>query len=143
MSAALQVYYSSFDAAFYKLPPEVRTRIETQIDEMGRRPGRFPHHHLTGTNRYRLRAGDYRVIYQSKPFPAGSMVLAHDLDPSLAGKLRACTMSYAFSPQLEAAFQGADRYIPMNYQRDFDAVRQVANAAAVKSGGFDQKEKGK
>lgn len=63
MSAALQVYYSSFDAAFYKLPPEVRTRIETQIDEMGRRLGRFPHHHLTGTNRYRLRVGDYRVIY--------------------------------------------------------------------------------
>lgn len=63
MSAALQIYYTRFDAAFFKLPPLVQARIEGKIDEMGLRLARFPHHHLTGSSRYRLRVGDYRVIY--------------------------------------------------------------------------------
>jgi len=63
VSAALQVYYPKFDADFFKLPASVRERIEGKIDQMGLRLNRFPHHHLTGTNRYRLRVGDYRVIY--------------------------------------------------------------------------------
>jgi mRNA interferase RelE/StbE len=63
VSAALQVYYTRFDAAFFKLPPAVRTRIESRIDEMGLRLTTFPHHRLTGSTRYRLRVGDYRIIY--------------------------------------------------------------------------------
>lgn len=63
MSAALQVYYTRFDVAFFRLPQSVRDRIEAKIDEMGLRLHTFPHYHLTGSNRYRLRVGDYRVIY--------------------------------------------------------------------------------
>ena len=63
MSVALQIFYTRFDAAFFKLSPAVRSRIETKIDDMGRRLTQFPHHRLTGSNRYRLRVGDYRVIY--------------------------------------------------------------------------------
>ncbi len=63
MKAALQIYYTGFDSVFLKLPPELRTRIEAKIDDMGLRLEKFPHHHLTGSNRYRLRVGDYRVIY--------------------------------------------------------------------------------
>ena len=63
MSAPLQVYYTRFDAAFFKLPSPIRTRIESRIDEMGLRLATFPHHRLTGSNRYRLRVGDYRIIY--------------------------------------------------------------------------------
>jgi mRNA interferase RelE/StbE len=63
VSAAQQVYYSSFDAAFFKLPPQVRERVESRIDDMGLRLSTFPHHRLTGSNRHRLRVGDYRVIY--------------------------------------------------------------------------------
>ena len=63
VSAALQIYYSAFDAAFFKLPSSVRARIESRIDKMGCRLERFPHHRLTGSNRYRLRVGDYRIIY--------------------------------------------------------------------------------
>lgn len=63
MSAALQIYYTGFDAAFFKLPPDVRVRIETKIDDMGQRLESFPHHRLEGSTRCRLRAGDYRVIY--------------------------------------------------------------------------------
>jgi mRNA interferase RelE/StbE len=63
MSAALQVCHTPFDAAFLKLPPEIRARIEAKIDEMGLRLKTFPHHRLKGHDRYRLRVGDYRIIY--------------------------------------------------------------------------------
>lgn len=63
MSAALQIYYTRFDAAFFELPLQVRARIESKVDEMGLRLATFPHHRLAGSNRYRLRVGDYRIIY--------------------------------------------------------------------------------
>ena len=63
MSSALQVYYAAFDAVFFKLPPALRLRIEAKIDEVGSRLSSFPHERLKGSDRYRLRVGDYRVIY--------------------------------------------------------------------------------
>jgi mRNA interferase RelE/StbE len=63
VSAALQIYYTPFDAAFFKLPATIQKRIEAKIDEMGLRLSSFSHYHLTGSDRYRLRIGDYRVIY--------------------------------------------------------------------------------
>jgi mRNA interferase RelE/StbE len=63
MSAAEQVYYTIFDAEFFKLPTADRTRIETKIDEMGLRLKTFPHYRMKGHNRYRLRVGHHRIIY--------------------------------------------------------------------------------
>ena len=63
MSAATQVYYESFDAVFLKLPPSLRARVEARIDEFGLRLASYPHHRLKGSNRFRLRVGDYRIIY--------------------------------------------------------------------------------
>lgn len=63
MSAAEQVYYTGFDAVFFKFPPTIRARLETKIDEMGLRLKTFPHYRMKGQNRYRLRVGDYRIIY--------------------------------------------------------------------------------
>ncbi len=83
-------------------------------------------------NRGIVKVGDYRILYKSKPFPSGSMVMAHDLDPALAKVIRDCTLSYRFSPELMQAFKGSDRYLSLNYKQDFDAVRQVANAVAAK-----------
>ena len=64
MKAALQIYSRDFDADFFKLPSEVRTRIEVKIDRLGLMLDRFPHTRLTGIDSYRLRVGDYRVIYE-------------------------------------------------------------------------------
>jgi mRNA interferase RelE/StbE len=63
MAAATQIYYSAFDRAFFQLPDELRSRVENKIDELGLRLNSFPHDGLTGSNRYRLRVGDYRIIY--------------------------------------------------------------------------------
>jgi mRNA interferase RelE/StbE len=63
VSAATQVYYASFDAVFLKLPPTLRARVEAKIDEIGLRLASFPHHRLKGSNRFRARVGDYRIIY--------------------------------------------------------------------------------
>jgi len=63
VSAATQVYYASFDAVFLKLRRVLRTRVEAQIDEIGSRLASFPHHRLKGSNRFRARVGDYRIIY--------------------------------------------------------------------------------
>lgn len=63
MSRALQVFYSAFDDVFLKLPADVRHRIEAEIDNLGGRLGVFPHDRMTGGQRYRLRVGDYRIIY--------------------------------------------------------------------------------
>ncbi|HZV34600.1 MAG TPA: type II toxin-antitoxin system RelE/ParE family toxin [Verrucomicrobiae bacterium] len=64
MSKALQVYYTAFDHAFQKLPLEVKRRIEAKIDGMGTRLETYPHNRMTGTDTFRLRVGDYRVIYK-------------------------------------------------------------------------------
>lgn len=63
MSAATQVAYAAYDVDFFKLPPALQNRLQSKLDDMGRHLGTFPHHHLTGSDRYRLRVGDYRVIY--------------------------------------------------------------------------------
>ena len=63
MSAATQIYYETFDAAFLKLPPALRSRIEAAVDQIGARLASYPHHRLKGSSRFRARAGDYRIIY--------------------------------------------------------------------------------
>ena len=67
MSAATQVYYASFDAVFFKLSPALRVRVEASIDEIGSRLISYPHHRLKGSNRFRARVGDYRIIYVFDP----------------------------------------------------------------------------
>ena len=63
MSRALQVYYAAFDEVFLGLPDNMRRRIEAALDDMGLRLGAYPHYRMSGGNRYRLRVGDYRIIY--------------------------------------------------------------------------------
>ena len=64
MRQATEIYSREFDAIFQNLPPHVRAPIESKIREMGRRLEDFPHHRLQGRPEYRLRAGDYRVVYE-------------------------------------------------------------------------------
>lgn len=63
MNQATEIYSREFDAIFFKLPAAIRTRIITEIRDLGRRLDSFPHRRLQGRPEFRLRVGDYRVIY--------------------------------------------------------------------------------
>ena len=63
MSAATQVFYADFDTAFFALSPTVRAHIQSRINDIGSRLGSYPHHRLKGSDRFRARVGDYRIIY--------------------------------------------------------------------------------
>jgi len=62
-SRAQEIYAAEFDRIFFKLPEQVRARLEAKIAELGTKLNSFPHHRLKGSSDCRLRVGDYRVIY--------------------------------------------------------------------------------
>ena len=62
--AATRVHSPDFDADFSGLPDNVQRLVEHKLDEMGLRLADYPHHRLTGSAEYRLRVGDYRIIYE-------------------------------------------------------------------------------
>ena len=61
--AATQVFSREFDAALARIPANVSALILGKIAEMGQRLESFPHYRMTGRAEFRLRVGDYRVIY--------------------------------------------------------------------------------
>jgi mRNA-degrading endonuclease RelE of RelBE toxin-antitoxin system len=63
VTAALQSYSRDFDADFFKLPAAVQVRIESAIDHLGTALDTHRHHRMKGVEAFRLRVGDYRVIY--------------------------------------------------------------------------------
>ena len=62
--AATQVFAARFDKRFFSFPPGLQHLIESKIDDMGRRLGTFSHTRMRGVEAFRLRVGDYRVIYR-------------------------------------------------------------------------------
>lgn len=89
-----------------------------------------------------VKEGELRIVYTSKPFPAGSLAYAHDLSPALRDKILACTFQFRFPPDLVTAFRGPDRFVPLDYKRDFAPVRQVAEASgeAFNRAAFDKRK---
>jgi mRNA interferase RelE/StbE len=63
MPAATQVWSQTFSKAFEALPRGVRFRITEAVDSLGRKLALVAHQRLQGTDAFRLRVGDYRVIY--------------------------------------------------------------------------------
>jgi mRNA interferase RelE/StbE len=61
---ATEIYACEFDARLLVLPRGVRRRIEARIRDLGQRLGDFPHERLQGRPEFRLRVGDYRIIYR-------------------------------------------------------------------------------
>ncbi|MEN9559237.1 MAG: hypothetical protein RLZZ502_448 [Pseudomonadota bacterium] len=81
-----------------------------------------------------VKESDYRIIYRSKKFPTSSFAYAHDLHPKLVEKLLTCFYDYRFTGEMAKAFEGADRFFPVNYQTTWEVVRQVATASGESFG---------
>ena len=64
MAAALQIWSPTISKAFDNLPFGVREMVQRKIDEMGLRLENFPHKRLQGRPEFKLRVGDYRVLYE-------------------------------------------------------------------------------
>jgi mRNA-degrading endonuclease RelE of RelBE toxin-antitoxin system len=64
VAAALQIWSHTFSRAFGELPASVREATQRKIDEMGAHLETFPHQRLQGRAEYKLRVGDYRVLYE-------------------------------------------------------------------------------
>ena len=73
-----------------------------------------------------VKMADFRIIWKSRNFPPGGLLMAHDLAPALAQKIRECSFNFRYTPEMVKGFQGADRWVPVDYKRDWEIVRQVA-----------------
>lgn len=76
-----------------------------------------------------VRLEDFRIIWKSRNFPPGGLSMAHDLTPALQRKIRACTYGFHYTAEMIRGFQGADRWWPIDYKRDWELVRRIAHAS--------------
>jgi phosphonate transport system substrate-binding protein len=65
----------------------------------------------------------------SQKFPTSSFAYAHDLEPELAKKMVKCFYDYRYTPEMQKAFDGADRFFPVTFQKDWEVVRKVAEGS--------------
>jgi phosphonate transport system substrate-binding protein len=79
--------------------------------------------------RGQVKADDFRVIYRSPVFPTSSFAYAHDLHPTLVAKIKDAFYSFRYPPDMLKAFEGADRFVPITYQKDWEAIRTIAEKA--------------
>jgi phosphonate transport system substrate-binding protein len=81
-------------------------------------------------DRGQVKESDFRVIYRSQRFPTSSFAYAHDLAPALAQQLVKCFTDYRFPDSMKKDFDGADRFVPISYQKEWAVVREVDKVAA-------------
>jgi phosphonate transport system substrate-binding protein len=90
--------------------------------------------------RGQIKEDDFRVIYKSTKFPTSSFAYAHDLEPAFRDKMLKCFYDYRFPEEMKKAFDGADRFFPVTYKKDWAIVRQVAEAGgeSFNKAGYDK-----
>ncbi len=90
-----------------------------------------------------MKADDVRIIYRSQNFPTTSFAHAHDLNPTLATKIKQCFFDYRFPPEMKKEFLGEDRFVTIDYKRDWEIVREItkASGASYTRNQFDKENK--
>lgn len=82
--------------------------------------------------RGQIKEDEFRVIYRSAKFPTSSFAYAHDLEPAFRDKMLKCFYDYRYTDEMKKAFDGADRFYPINYKEHWAVVRDVAEAGGDK-----------
>jgi phosphonate transport system substrate-binding protein len=95
--------------------------------------------------RGQVKEDDFRVIYKSEKFPTSSFSYAYDLEPKFRDKMLKCFYDYRFPDSMKEAFDGADRFYPVTYKKDWKIVRDVATAGgeSFTRSAYDKANKGK
>ena len=93
--------------------------------------------------RGQIKEENFRIIYTSPKFPTSSFAYAHDLEPTLRDKMVKCFYDYRYTDEMKKAFDGADRFFPINYKEHWAVVREVAEAGGEKfnSAAYDKETK--
>jgi mRNA interferase RelE/StbE len=60
---ATEIYSREFDGIFATFSDSVQQRLIGKIQELGQRLSSFAHQRLQGRSEYKLRVGDYRIVY--------------------------------------------------------------------------------
>ena len=50
------------------------------------------------------------------------------MHPDLAKKIRKAFDEFRFTPEMQKAFGGADRFFPITYKKDWGMIREIAEA---------------
>ena len=82
--------------------------------------------------RGQIKEDDFCVLWKSPEFPTSSFAYAHDLEPKLRDPMLKCFYDYRFNAEMQKAFDGADRFVPVKFLKDWAIVRQVAEAGGEK-----------
>ena len=93
--------------------------------------------------RGQVKGENFRVIWESDPFPTSSFAFAHDLKPELQEKIKECFFSYRFPEQMAKDLGGNDRFWPATYAAQWAPVRAVADAvnAPYSRAAFDEESR--
>jgi phosphonate transport system substrate-binding protein len=87
-------------------------------------------HRMAG--RGQVKEENFRIIYQSPKFPTSSFAYAHDLEPKFRDRMVKCFLDFRYTEDMKKAFDGADRFYPINYKEHWSVVREVAEAGGEK-----------
>jgi phosphonate transport system substrate-binding protein len=90
-----------------------------------------------------VKGDDFRIIFTSPVFPTSSFAYAHDLNPELIRKIRACFFAFHFPPSMQKEFNGDDRFYPITYKDTWKVVREIAEASGTpyNKGAYDAESK--
>jgi phosphonate transport system substrate-binding protein len=79
-----------------------------------------------------IRQSSFRTLWESESFPVESMMLGKQVSTDLAEKIRSCSYQYKFPADVVKLLQGSDRFLPVNYEKDYAAVRFVSSQTLAK-----------
>jgi phosphonate transport system substrate-binding protein len=74
-----------------------------------------------------------RSIYKSQTFPTTGYGYAHNLDPKLVEKVKEAFFQFPWEGSaLAAEFQKEGKFIPIDYNKDWEVMRKIDEATGVK-----------
>lgn len=75
-----------------------------------------------------------RVIYTSEDFPPDAFSMAFNLEPKLAQQIRTCFFDYKWPSAMVKNLEGNNRFVPINYKKDWQIIRVIAKASGTPLG---------
>lgn len=79
----------------------------------------------------RVEKDSLRVIYRSALFPTSSFGYWSQLCPELAKKIVDAFNTYRFNDAMKKAFDGADRFYPVTYEKDWAVIREINDSLGI------------